>query len=122
MPKHVLLVEDEPHIIEALSFLLERDGWSVDTHNDGGTALDRINHLDPDLVILDVMLPNRSGFDIVADMRQAERLIDIPVLMLTAKGQAKDREAAVGAGVNLFMTKPFSNQDILSNARALVGL
>ena len=69
MGGRVLLIEDEPNIIEAIRFILMRDGWSVDTHVDGATALVAVRERRPDIVILDVMLPNRSGFDILADLR-----------------------------------------------------
>lgn len=119
--KEVLLIEDEPHIVEALSFLLTREGLNVTVHNDGGNAIERISSLKPDLVILDQMLPNKSGMDILIDIRNAAELGHLPVLMLTAKGQMKDREAAENAGVSLFMTKPFSNQEVINNVRTLVA-
>ena len=78
-----------------------------------------IGKTDPDLVILDVMLPNRSGIEILEDLRAAEKTKALPVLMLTAKGQAKDREAADIAGANIYMTKPFSNQEMLMAVRQL---
>ena len=120
MPSRVLLIEDEPNIIEAIRFLLSRDGWIVDTHANGATALEAIAQREPDLVILDAMLPNRSGFDILADLRAGEATADLPVLMLTARGQAKDRELAERRGVSRFMTKPFSNADVLEAVRQLV--
>ena len=120
MPSRVLLIEDEPNIIEAIRFLLSRDGWIVDTHANGATALEAIAQREPDLVILDAMLPNRSGFDILADLRAGEATADLPVLMLTARGQAKDRELAERMGVSRFMTKPFSNADVLEAVRQLV--
>ncbi len=113
MSKHVLLIEDEPNIIEAVSFLLSRDGWTVSTHSNGHDAVDVINTKQPDLLILDVMLPGRSGFDILADVRSTEQSADIPVLMLTARGQPKDREMAQRLGATRFMTKPFSNAEII---------
>lgn len=119
MAKHVLLIEDEPNIIEAIRFILSRDGWRVDTHSDGGTACDKVAHLAPDVVILDVMLPNRSGFEILQDLRANPVTKDLPVLMLTARGQAKDREMAAEAGASLYMTKPFSNAEVLEKVRAL---
>ena len=67
MRKRVLLIEDEPNIIQAISFILSRDGWTVDTHADGSTAIAEVARRSPDIVILDVMLPNRSGFDILQD-------------------------------------------------------
>ncbi|MEL7212355.1 MAG: response regulator [Pseudomonadota bacterium] len=121
MGKHVLLIEDEPNIIEAIRFILSRDGWSVDTHSDGANAVERVQSMKPDLIILDVMLPNKSGYDILRDLRDDTRTAKLPVLMLTARGQTKDRELAERLGVNEFITKPFSNSDILASVRALVG-
>ena len=83
MPGRVLLIEDEPNIIEAVRFILSRDGWRVDTHSDGETALEAVRHRRPDLIILDVMLPNRSGYDVLNDLRADEEHAEIPVLMLT---------------------------------------
>lgn len=121
MNRRVLLIEDEPNIIEAISFILSRGGWTVHTHSDGETALDRIRTGLPDLVILDVMLPGRSGFDILRDLRESSETRDLPVLMLTARGQTRDREQAERLGVTRFMTKPFSNSDVLDAVREMVG-
>ena len=121
MQHHILLIEDEPNITEALRFLLNRDGYSVGTHADGSTALDAIGRENPDLIVLDVMMPNKSGFDILRDLRAATPTAELPVLMLTAKGQDKDRALAESIGVSKFMTKPFSNQDIIANIRGLLG-
>ncbi|ATI42447.1 two-component system response regulator [Pacificitalea manganoxidans] len=120
MTRTVLLVEDEPNIIEAIRFILSRDGWRVETHADGSTALEAVARRLPDVVILDVMLPNRSGFDILRDLRAAPDTENLPVLMLTAKGQGKDRELAERLGANRFMTKPFSNAEVLAALRDLV--
>ena len=98
MSKKVLLIEDEPHIVAALRFLLQREGLSVFDHGDGQDATQKINAVNPDLVILDVMLPGRSGMQILQDLRDDKRTQELPVLMLTAKGQRKDREAAENAG------------------------
>ncbi|MEM9523807.1 MAG: response regulator [Pseudomonadota bacterium] len=120
MGKRVLLIEDEPNIMEAIRFILQREGWSVTTHADGATALAAVAREAPDLIVLDVMLPNRSGFDILKDLRAAAPTRDLPVLMLTAKGQEKDRRLAERYGVSRFMTKPFSNQAILNTVHDLV--
>ncbi len=120
MGKRVLLIEDEPNIIEAISFILSRDGWTVHTHEDGTTAMDKVNALPPHLIILDVMLPGRSGFDILRDLRANEPTKAIPVMMLTARGQAKDRELAARLGANHFMTKPFSNTEVRDYVRSLM--
>ena len=121
MAGSVLLIEDEPHIIEAITFILERDGWRVTAHSDGASAVDRAVSAKPNVVILDAMLPGRTGFEILRDLRARPDMADLPVLMLTAKGQAKDREAAEAAGASRFMTKPFANQDVLEAVRALAG-
>ena len=117
----VLIIEDEPNIIEAIRFILARDGWRVDTHSDGETALSAIQDRAPDLVILDVMLPNKSGYDILHDLRAEAATQALPVLMLTARGQREDRELAEKLGASKFMTKPFSNGEVLSTVRELVG-
>jgi DNA-binding response OmpR family regulator len=119
--KHVLLLEDEPNIIEAVSFLLSRDGWSVSTHSNGHDAADVIRAKQPDVLVLDVMLPGRSGFDILEDIRSEGVCRDVPVLMLTARGQTKDRERAERLGATRFMTKPFSNAEIIETLHELSG-
>ncbi len=120
MAKKVLLIEDEPNIIEAMSFILSRDGYTVHTHENGETALDKIRAYPPDLIILDVMLPGRSGYDVLQDLRSEDAISDIPVLMLTARGQTKDREQALRIGANAFMTKPFSNAEVRDVVQKLI--
>ncbi|MDB2407335.1 response regulator [Jannaschia sp.] len=119
-PGRVLLIEDEPNIATALTFILQREGWRVWAHPDGMTALDAVNRHLPDIVVLDVMLPGKSGFEVLAEIRNSARP-DLPVLMLTAKGQTKDRERAEALGVSRFMTKPFSNAELLAAVAALAG-
>ncbi len=113
------MIEDEPNIVEAISFILTRDGWTVHVHSDGETAMDKLRATPPDVVILDVMLPGRSGFEILRDIREDPATAATPVMVLTAKGQARDRDMARALGATLFMTKPFSNAEILSAVRAL---
>jgi DNA-binding response OmpR family regulator len=120
MSKRVLLVEDEPNIIEAITFLLSRDGWHVDTHVDGATAVERVHELSPDLLMLDHMLPGKSGLDILTELRSDTAYESLPILMLTARGQMRDRTQAEEAGVSRFMTKPFSNTEVLNAVRALM--
>jgi DNA-binding response OmpR family regulator len=119
MSRKVLLIEDEPNIAEAIRFLLTREGWQVETHGDGAAALEVIQGAQPDLVIRDVMLPGKSGMDILRDLRALDDMQDLPVLMLTARGQSRDREMAENAGVSRFMTKPFSNAEVLTAVRDL---
>jgi DNA-binding response OmpR family regulator len=122
MGNHVLVIEDEPNIVEAIRFILMRDGWDVSTLSDGGQAEDTIRARRPDVVILDVMLPGRSGFEILAALRADAETQTLPVLMLTAKGQGRDRAEAERMGASQFMAKPFSNADILASVRALAGV
>lgn len=122
MNRKVLLIEDEPNIVEAMRFLLQREGWQVQSHDDGSDAMDVIQREDPDLVVLDVMLPGKSGFDILHELRASAKTVDLPVLMLTARGQARDRELAEKSGVSRFMTKPFSNSEVLTAVRDLLYL
>ncbi|RMA43177.1 response regulator transcription factor [Rhodophyticola porphyridii] len=117
MGTRVLLVEDEANILEAISFILSRDGWEVHGHGNGATALDAVARLTPDVVVLDVMLPGRSGLDILRDLRNASETRTLPVLMLTAKGQAKDRDLALSLGANAYLTKPFSNAEMVETLR-----
>ena len=121
MGKRVLLVEDEPNIIEAIRFILNRDGWRVHTHSDGRDAVNVVRQTRPDVLILDVMLPGKSGYDILRELRTEFAEAELPVLMLTARGQMKDRELAERAGASRFMTKPFSNADMLEAVQSLAG-
>lgn len=121
MGKRVFLIEDEPNIAEAIRFILSRDGWQVSAHADGSTAMDALRRAPPDVVVLDLMLPGRSGMDILADLRADPDLSGVPVLMLSAKGQERERDNAERAGANRFISKPFSNAEVLASVRALAG-
>lgn len=121
MGRHVLLIEDEPNIIEAIRFILTRDGWQVDTLSDGAEAMATIRRTRPDVLILDVMLPGRSGYEILQDLRADPEYAQLPVLMLTARGQMRDREQAERYGASRFIAKPFANADIVAALRALVS-
>ena len=120
MGNRVLVIEDEQNIIEAISFILSRDGWDVKTHSNGHDAIEAVRARAPDLLILDVMLPGKSGFEVLAEIRADTEHALTPVLMLTARGQAKDKEQAERAGASQYMTKPFSNAELLAAVRSLV--
>jgi DNA-binding response OmpR family regulator len=117
--KRILLIEDEANILEAIGFILSREGWDVQGHGKGETALAEIARVAPDVIVLDVMLPGRSGLDILRDLRADAATRDLPVLMLTAKGQAKDRDRAMALGANAFLTKPFSNAELVETLDGL---
>ncbi|MEM9050395.1 MAG: response regulator [Pseudomonadota bacterium] len=119
MTRRVLIIEDEPNIAESLTWILQRGGFDVVTEPNGGAALERVSAERPDLIILDAMLPERSGFDILRDIRARADMAAVPVIMLTAKSQTHDRETAETLGVDLFIAKPFSNAHVVESARRL---
>ncbi|WP_295536795.1 response regulator [uncultured Thioclava sp.] len=119
--RQVLLIEDEPHIAEAIRFILSRAGWGVSVLADGAQAMAQIVAQAPDAVILDLMLPGRSGLEILAAMRTDPALVALPVLMLSARGQGRDRDAAERAGATAFLAKPFANSDVLAHLEAITG-
>ncbi|MBC6439234.1 MAG: response regulator [Rhodospirillales bacterium] len=121
MTKRVLIAEDEPNIVESLSFLLERAGYDVAVVSDGKSALDTALSDTPDVMILDVMLPELDGYEILRRVRVDQNAGRLPVLMLTAKGQKEDRETALACGADLFITKPFANSDIIEAVAQLAG-
>ena len=119
MSKRVLLAEDEPNIVESLTFLLERAGYQVSAETDGQDALDAIQKNPPDVVILDVMLTGIDGFEILRRLRSDSQTKALPVIILTAKGQREDREAALDGGANAFIAKPFSNAEVVAAVESL---
>ncbi len=121
MGKRVLIVEDEPHLIELLSFILSREGYDIATALDGEAAVRTIWATSPDLIILDVMLPKMNGFEILKKIKADPRLQSLPVIMLTAKGQRHDRATAKEIGADLFLTKPFSNKAVVSAVKGLMA-
>ena len=119
MAKRVLLAEDEPNIVESLTFLLEKAGFVVSVETDGRQALQAALDNLPDVLILDVMLPGIDGYEILRQLRADKRSSELPVLMLTAKGQREDRETALECGADLFITKPFANSAIIDAVNQL---
>jgi two-component system, OmpR family, response regulator len=117
----ILIAEDEPSILESLDFILRRAGWSIEAVTDGEAALERARRLLPRVVVLDVMLPKRSGFDVLKQLRANAETQDMPVLILTAKGQQQDRRVAEDLGANGFVTKPYSNAEVVDAVRRLLG-
>lgn len=121
MSRRVLIVEDEPHIVEALTFLFTRDGFEVEAIADGTSALAALAGELPAVLVLDAMLPGADGFEILRRLRGDPRYARMPILMLTAKGQRRDRAVAESLGVDRFMTKPFSNLELVAAVRELAG-
>ena len=117
----ILIAEDEPSIIEALDFVLKRAGWSVSTVTEGDEILDAVRRQQPRMLVLDITLPKRSGFEVLKQLRSEKSTADMPVLVLTAKGQQQDRRIAEELGADRFVTKPYSNADVVETVRALLG-
>ena len=117
----ILIVEDEPNIVESLSFILGRAGFEVDTISDGAEALERLRRKSFSALVLDIMLPGMNGLDVLKAIRSDQALSSLPVIVLTAKGQANDRRTAEAIGANAFITKPFSNADIVDRVSRFVG-
>ncbi|MDB5614640.1 MAG: response regulator [Devosia sp.] len=117
----ILIAEDEPSILESLDFILRRAGWSISAVTDGDAALEAVRRLKPRMLVLDVMLPKRSGFDVLKQLRASVDTRALPVLILTAKGQQQDRRIAEELGADSFVTKPYANADVVGAVRQLLG-
>ena len=121
MAQRVLLAEDEPNIVESLRFLLGRAGFDVDVCDNGRVALETALSTAPDVLVLDVMLPELDGFEVLSSLRKDPRTRSLRVLMLTAKGQREDRERAIACGADQFMSKPFGNAELVEAVRKLAA-
>ena len=117
----ILIAEDEPSILESLDFILRRAGWTISAVTDGDAALEAVRRLKPRMLVLDVMLPKRSGFDVLKQIRASAETRALPVLILTAKGQQQDRRIAEELGADTFVTKPYANADVVGAVRQLLG-
>jgi DNA-binding response OmpR family regulator len=121
MGHRILIVDDEPSIVVPLEFLMKREGYEVAVAADGQAALDALAGPPPDLVILDVMLPKMSGFDVCRRIREEPRWRGLKILMLTAKGRDSEMQRGLELGADAYVTKPFSTRDLVARIRALLG-
>ena len=121
MTTDVLIAEDEPAILDSLEFILRRAGFTVASVTDGSAALAEIRRLAPKMVVLDVMLPRQSGFEVLKQIRADTALGTLPVLMLTAKGQQQDKRIAEELGADAFVTKPYANADVVEAVKSLMA-
>ena len=120
MPATILIADDEPNILISLEYLMKREGYEVHVARDGQEALDLLQRVLPRLVLLDVMMPNKNGFEVCQALRADESLKDTLVLMLTAKGRDTDIAKGLGVGADAYMTKPFSTKDLVLEVRRLL--
>jgi DNA-binding response OmpR family regulator len=121
MPKKVLIADDEPNIVMSLQFLMEYEGYEVRTVADGEAALQVLREFEPDLVLLDVMMPKKNGYEICQTMRETPALADIKVVMLTAKGRDIDAEKGLALGADAYVTKPFATKELVATVKAMLG-
>jgi len=118
--EHILIVEDEVDIANLISFNLERAGYTTRMTHDGREGLEKILKEQPDLVVLDLMLPGMDGFQVLKEMQRDSRTHAIPVLMLTAKSQIDDRIKGLESGADDYLTKPFSPKELLLRVQAIM--
>ena len=119
--KHVLIADDEANIVISLEFLMKREGHRVSIARDGDAALALIRSERPDLVLLDVMMPGRSGFEVCQAVRGDDALAGVRILMLSAKGRDTDLAKGQALGADAYMTKPFSTRELADRVRELLG-
>ena len=116
----VLVVEDEPAIVELVTYSLKESGWGITSVGSTAAAWDSISHGKPDLLLLDWMLPDQSGLRLLSRLRADRDFQDIPVIMLTAKSMEEDKLAGLNTGADDYVTKPFSPRELLARSRALL--
>ena len=120
MSYKVLIADDEPNIVISLEFLLKREGYEVVVAHDGVQALERVRAERPDLAILDVMMPQRNGFEVCQDLRHDPEFRSLRIMMLTAKGRDTEVSKGLALGADVYMTKPFATRDLLAKVKALL--
>jgi len=114
MNHSVLIVEDEPNIVLSVKFLMEGAGFDVRVASDGNSALKEVNQSPPNIILLDVMLPDRDGYSVCEAIKANTDWQDIRILMLTAKGRDLDREKGLALGADDYITKPFSTRELVA--------
>ena len=122
MPKKILIVDDEPNIVISLEFLMKKEGFEVAVANDGEDALTRVGSFNPDLVLLDVMMPRKSGFEVCEALRADPARAGLKIVMLTAKGRDTEVAKGLAIGADAYMTKPFSTKELLVMVKSMLGV
>lgn len=122
MSKKILIVDDEPNIVISLEFLMKKEGFEVAIANDGEDALSRVGSFNPDLVLLDVMMPKKSGFEVCEALRADPARAALKIVMLTAKGRDTEVAKGLAIGADAYMTKPFSTKELLVMVKSMLGV
>ncbi|MCG7990161.1 MAG: response regulator [Candidatus Thiodiazotropha lotti] len=120
MSKKILIVDDEPNIVFSVEFLMKRSGYEVSTAVDGEQAIQSLAEEVPDLMILDVMMPRKNGFEVCAEVRNDQRFADLPILMLSAKGRDAEIKKGLSLGADAYITKPFSTYELVEKVDQLL--
>jgi DNA-binding response OmpR family regulator len=121
MATRILIADDEPNILISLEYLMQREGYDVALARDGQEALDTARAAAPALLLLDVMMPRKTGFEVLQELRADEALRGLKVLMLTAKGRETDVAKGLALGADAYMTKPFSTRELVDKVRDLLA-
>ena len=121
MATRILIAEDEDSIVASLEFLMRDAGFQTSVARDGDAAIAQLGEFRPHLVLLDIMLPGRSGFEVCRALRGDPALLGTRVLMLTARGATNDAARGLAAGADDYMSKPFSTKELVARVRALLG-
>ena len=121
MAKKILIADDEQNIVISLEFLMKREGFDVLIASDGEEAVRRIRSDPPDLVLLDVMMPKKSGFEVCQEIKADPALAAVRILMLTAKGRDTEVAKGLALGADAYMTKPFSTKELVEKVRSMLG-
>ncbi len=121
MAHKILIADDEPNIVVSLEYLMKREGFDVRVVANGDDALAKVAEFAPDLVLLDVMLPRRNGFEVCQQLRADPRWRSLKVVMLTAKGRDIEMQKGLALGADAYITKPFSTKDLVMRVKELLG-
>jgi DNA-binding response OmpR family regulator len=120
LSKKILIADDEPNIVTALEFLLQRNGYEVHVARNGEEALKLVEDCHPDLVLLDVMMPVRSGYEVCTRIRERADWRHIKIIMLSAKGRDAEVNKGLSVGADLYVTKPFSTRELMGKIKELL--
>jgi two-component system phosphate regulon response regulator PhoB len=118
MNAKIFIIEDEPSIVKLLKYNLEKEGFIVGFSDNGNEGFKSLKNFDPDILLLDWMLPDLSGIEICKLIKKNEKLSKIPIIMLTARGEEEDKIKGLDSGVDDYMTKPFSFKELFSRIKA----
>ena len=120
--KKVLIADDEQNIVISIEFLMKREGFQVLIARDGEEALNKVASEHPDLILLDVMMPKKNGYEVCQSIKSDPALATTKVLMLTAKGRDTEVAKGLAIGADAYMTKPFSTRDLVAKAKELLSI